>query len=229
MILIASNPHCASGQPMTSVPCLATPDGEVALDRLRVGDLLLTPHARAKAMPIIWIGRSRMKLAVHRDRAKVATVLVRRGAIADGVPHRDLRVSPDHGFLVAGRLIPARHLVNGITIVQETGWLVATFWHVELPEHAVILVDGAATESYLDDGNRLNFDKGRVVALFKDFESHRGTGRYDAQACFRPLRSGTLLEIQRQRLMTRALDLERRIRDSADGEGPGSEARGSEP
>ncbi len=153
-----------------------------------------------------------MNVAAHPNRTTVAPILVKEGAIAEGVPHRDLRVSPDHAFFIDGRLVPAKHLVNGSSIVQEAWCPQVTYWHVELSEHAVIVSEGAATESYLDDGNRQNFDNGAVAMLFKDFESHRGNGRYDAEACYPPLRSGTLLEIIRGRLVARAAELERRAR-----------------
>lgn len=191
---------------------IATTRGEVAVEDLRVGDLVLTPRAAAKVQPIVWIGHTRVNVAAHPNRATVAPILVKEGAIAEGVPHRDLRVSPDHAFFIDGRLIPAKHLVNGSSIVQEAWCPQVTYWHVELPEHAVIVSEGAATESYLDDCNRQNFDNGAVAMLFKDFESHRGNGRYDAEACYPLLRSGTLLEILRGRLVARAAELERRAR-----------------
>ncbi len=143
---------------------IATTRGEVAVEDLRVGDLVLTPRAAAKVQPIIWIGHTRVNVAAHPNRTTVAPILVKEGAIAEGVPHRDLRVSPDHAFFIDGRLVPAKHLVNGSSIVQEAWCPQVTYWHVELPEHAVIVSEGAATESYLDDGNRQNFDNGAVAS-----------------------------------------------------------------
>jgi hypothetical protein len=202
----------------TAPPCfttgtrVATTRGEVAVEDLRVGDLVLTPRAGAKVQPIIWIGHTRVNVAAHPNRATVAPILVKAGAIAEGVPHRDLRVSPEHAFFVDGRLVPAKLLVNGSSIVQEAWCPQVTYWHVELPQHAVIVSEGAPTESYFDDGSRQNFDNGAIAALFKDFESHRGNGRYDADACYPVLRAGTMLEIIRGRLVARAADLERRAR-----------------
>jgi hypothetical protein len=203
-------------QPADQPPCfttgtrIATTRGEIPVEDLRVGDLVLTPRAAAKVQPIIWIGHTKVNVAAHPKRDAVAPVLVKEGAIAEGVPHRDLRVSPDHAFYIDGRLIPAKHLVNGSSIIQEAWCPQVTYWHVELPQHAIIVSEGAPTESYLDDGNRQNFDNGAIAALFKDFESHRGNGRYDAEACYPLLRSGTLLEIIRGRLMARAAEIERR-------------------
>jgi antigen 43 len=44
-----------------------------------------------------------------------------------------------------------------------------TYYHVELPEHAVILAEGMAVESYLDVGDRGDFADQDVVRLFPDF------------------------------------------------------------
>jgi hypothetical protein len=37
-------------------------------------------------------------------------VIVRKGAIADNVPHRNLRVTKSHGLYIDGVLIPAEFL-----------------------------------------------------------------------------------------------------------------------
>jgi hypothetical protein len=49
--------------------------------------------------------------------------------------------------------VPIRHLINGVTIVREPAAPV-TYYHVELPEHAILLADGLPAESYLDTGSR---------------------------------------------------------------------------
>jgi hypothetical protein len=50
-------------------------------------------------------------------------------------------------------LVPAGLLVNGMSIRPEVVAEV-TYHHVELPQHDVLLAEGAACESYLDVGNR---------------------------------------------------------------------------
>ncbi len=55
-------------------------------------------------------------------------------------------------------LIPARLLVNGASIVQETGFDTVTYFHVELAEHAILLAEALEAESYLDTGNRAMFE-----------------------------------------------------------------------
>lgn len=56
-------------------------------------------------------------------------------------------------MFVDGVLVPAGHLVNGATVIQEAVDSVRYF-HIELDAHDVMLAEGLPCESYLDDGNR---------------------------------------------------------------------------
>ncbi|MGC1301592.1 MAG: Hint domain-containing protein, partial [Caulobacteraceae bacterium] len=138
-------------------PCFAegtrvsTRRGEVAVEDLLEGDEVAT--ASGAVRPVIWIGSRRVKVAGYPRPDEVNPILIRAGAFADGVPARDLRLSPGHAVHVDGVLVPAGHLVNGATIVQETVEAVRYF-HVELDAHDVLLAEGLSCESYLDDGNR---------------------------------------------------------------------------
>lgn len=191
------------------IPCfaegtlIATARGEVPVEDLRVGDLVVTPHGNAALQPVVWIGHSKANVAKQRDRAVVAPILIKAGALADGVPHRDLRVSPEHAMFLDGRLVPARLLVNGSTIVQELWCPEVTYWHVELPAHGLLVAEGAVSESYFDDGNRKHFDNYGITTLFKDFESERGNRRYAEATCYPLLLEGPPLERLRARLAAR--------------------------
>ena len=44
-----------------------------------------------------------------------------------------------------------------------------TYYHVELPEHAVILAEGLPVETYLDTGDRTNFDGEGMIRLYPNF------------------------------------------------------------
>ena len=47
-----------------------------------------------------------------------------------------------------------------------------TYYHVELPQHAVILAEGLPVESYLDTGDRADFHgDGETIRLFPDFSA----------------------------------------------------------
>lgn len=203
------------------IPCfvagtrIATARGEVEVEALRVGDLVVTQAAGAPLQPVVWMGHSHVDIARHRDPARVAPVRIAAGALAEGVPHRDLCVSPDHGIALDGHLVPAGLLVNGTTIVQELWRPEVTYWHVELPSHALLLSEGAATESYLDNGNRRQFDNHAIATLFKDFAAERAGGDRAAQTCRPLLKDGPALERIRARLAARATAGERAARRRA--------------
>ena len=145
----------------TAVTCfaegthLATPEGPIAVEALRTGGMVLT--ASGAARPVRWIGYRQVDLTRHPDPGAVRPIRIRAGALAENVPHRDLLVSPDHGMLLDGMLIPARMLLNGASILREETWRRVTYLHVELDRHDVLLAEGAAAESYLDTGNRDSF------------------------------------------------------------------------
>jgi hypothetical protein len=90
-----------------SVAFMATDGGEVAIEHLEIGDMVRTASGQLRA--IQWIGAG--KVLATRGRRNAATpVIVRKGAIADNVPHRNLRVTKSHGLYIDGVLIPAEFL-----------------------------------------------------------------------------------------------------------------------
>ncbi len=155
---------------------IRTERGDVAIESLRAGeDWAIT--ASGHAARIVWIGHRQAELAQHPRPWDVMPVRIVAGAFAQGVPARDLIVSPDHAIYREGVLIPARQLLNGASVVQERQERV-TWYHVELEWHDAILAEGLATESYLDTGNRSAFDNGGPVRdLHADFAVRTETAR----------------------------------------------------
>ncbi|MFT8723240.1 MAG: Hint domain-containing protein [Acetobacter malorum] len=147
---------------------IQTPDGDVAVEELRQGDTVLS-YAQGIAQPasVKWTGKARttVRAGLHADEAGYP-VRIRKDALSDGVPCKDLLVTPEHSLFLKGRFVPARMLVNGISIVYDTSISSYDYYHVETEQHAVICADGALTESYLDTGNRSTFrQEGSVVTL----------------------------------------------------------------
>jgi hypothetical protein len=196
-----------------------TPGGEEAVENLRAGDMVLAMRdGEAGFEALRWVGS--MDVAVPRDAAmaaKAAPILIKAGALADGLPARDLRVSPDHAIEVDGYLIPAKHLVNGTSIVQEAWCQRVTYFHLELEAHGLLLSEGLWSESYLDDGNRHAFNNAGLTGLFLDFEAERSAGQYDKQACLPVLREGLALDLIQGRIALRGEGLARAKRAKRGG------------
>ncbi len=133
---------------------IATPNGEVQIQDLAVGDPVTTVSGEAR--PVRWIGHGKV-LATRGHRSPATPVIVRKGALAGNVPNADLRVTKAHSFLVDGALIPAEYLINHRTILWDDWTREVELYHVELDTHDVILANGAPAETYRDDGNRWLF------------------------------------------------------------------------
>lgn len=161
---------------------ILTPLGEVPIETLRAGDLVVVPFAERRIQALRWVGHRRIEIGRMRDRHAVAPVLVRAGAFAQSVPYRDLRVSPEHAFFLEGHLVPARLLVDGVRVIHEIWCRAVTYWHLELDQHGILIADGAPAESYLDDGNRVFFENANLRELCPILDRVPG-GRYGAQAC----------------------------------------------
>ena len=133
---------------------IATPHGQVPVERLSVGDAILTEGGEVE--PVIWTGYRRIDCSRHPEPQTIWPVCVHADAFAPMRPKRDLFLSPDHAIFSEGVLIPVKHLINGRSIAQFAVATV-TYVHVELPRHAVILAEGLPVESYLDTGDRRAF------------------------------------------------------------------------
>ena len=145
---------------------IATPGGEVAVEALRIGDLVLTGDGTAR--PIRWIGRRRYSRAQLLANRHLRKVIVARDAIAPGMPHRDLAVSPMHAILVDDLLIPAASLVNGASIRRDAACAALTYLHVELDLHDIVFAEGVPSETFVDDGSRVLFDNADDDAAIRD-------------------------------------------------------------
>jgi len=134
---------------------LATVDGEMAVEDITAGTMLLTASGEAKA--VRWLGRSIVS-ARFADPLTHLPIRIKAGALAENLPVRDLLVSPCHAMFIGGVLVQAGAMVNGSSIVREVNVPeVFNYYHVELATHELLLAEGAATESFVDNVDRMNF------------------------------------------------------------------------
>ena len=144
------------------VPCfvkgamIRTDRGDVAVEALQPGDLILT--ADHGAQPLRWIGRrtiSRGLLAVY---PQFRPIRIAAGALGPSVPDADLLVSPQHRVLVrssiarrmfgsAEVLVAAKHLCSLDGIEQVSDLPEVTYFHLLFDRHEVIVANGSLAES----------------------------------------------------------------------------------
>ena len=128
---------------------ILTSRGEVPVEELRIGDLVVT--VRGESKPIKWVGRQSFKKSGPAWQDSVMPIRIARGALDENTPHQDLYVSPVHALLIDGFLMPAMDLVNGTSIAHALpdGREVIEYVHVVLDSHEVVLAEGAPAETLL--------------------------------------------------------------------------------
>jgi Hint domain len=176
---------------------ILTDRGEIAVEDLRIGDHLITLSGAARRLR--WVGRRSYAGRFAAGNRDILPVLIRRDALADGVPRRDLFVSPLHAMYLDGVLIPASALVNGSSIVQLGEVDQVEYIHLELETHDVILAEGAASETFVDDDSRGMFHNAMEYHLL-----YPDAPRVPARYCAPRVEDGEALEAVRRRLAVRA-------------------------
>jgi hypothetical protein len=164
---------------------IRTPAGEQPIETLRSGMQVITlVDGEEIPQTVTWLGHRRISLAGHPQPETVAPIRIERDAFADGMPRRDLMVSPDHAIFVDGMLICAKQLVNGTTIRQERDGRAVHYYHVELDQHAILLAEGLPAESYIDTGNKGFFaNSGSPLVLHPDLTDEIDYPTREAGSC----------------------------------------------
>ena len=149
---------------VTVAPCycsgtlILTDRGEVPVEDLAIGDKVVTLSGVAQA--IRWIGRRAYDGRFIAGNRQVLPIRIAPGAIADGVPARELSVSPNHAMYIDGLLVQAEHLINRVTIAQAEAVEAVEYFHIELDDHDIVFAEGAPAETFVDCDNRLMFRNG---------------------------------------------------------------------
>ncbi len=159
---------------------IATPRGETPVESLRPGDKVLTRDNGIQT--VRWAGRRHFPGRELAAAPHLTPILIRKGALGDGRPERDMRLSPNHRVLVSSDqtalyfeerevLVAAKHLVNhrGVYEVETLG---VTYIHLLFDRHEVLLSDGCWSESFQPQDYSLrglgNAQRQEIFEVFPD-------------------------------------------------------------
>ena len=163
---------------------ILTDRGEVAVETLQVGDLVVTRDSRLQ--PIRWVGRQHLSRARLLAQPELQPVRIAAGALAGIGPDRSMLVSPQHRVLVEGALpellfgeaevlVPAKHLIGRAEVTRALPEDGVTYIHLLFDRHEIVQSDGLWTESFqpaqaaLDDMEAAARDE--ILALFPELET----------------------------------------------------------
>lgn len=162
--------------------CLIQTDrGEVAVETLKVGDLVKTLDRGMQ--PIRWIGCRKLDAIDLTVAPKLRPIRISEGAMGNGFPKRDLELSPQHRVLMSSKiikrmfetdevLVPVKKLVEieGIDVVDCA--IGTTYFHLLFDHHEIVYANGLPSESlYLGPQALKSISaeaRSEVVALFPE-------------------------------------------------------------
>ncbi|MDQ7080635.1 MAG: Hint domain-containing protein [Paracoccaceae bacterium] len=180
------------------VPCftpgtmILTAAGERPVETLKIGDRVVTRDNGLQE--IRWIGTKPLSGQLLAAAPHLRPILIRRGTLGNGLPERDLMVSPNHRILIANDktslffeepevLVAAKHLVNGCGI-QQVDSVGLSYIHMMFDHHEVILGDGAWSESFQPGDYSLrgigDEQRAEIFELFPELRKTRGQIGYAA-------------------------------------------------
>lgn len=144
---------------------ILTKNGFVPIEKIKAGHQVVTKgriyknkyineQENLKLDNVIWIS----KFKVINLNSKTRPICIEKDAFAKNCPFQDLYVSPKHGFLLNGKMVLAKDLVNGKTIYQDNECEDVEYYHLECKYHSAIFANGVLSESYLDVNNRDIFE-----------------------------------------------------------------------
>jgi hypothetical protein len=145
---------------MSAIPCftpgcaLLTDRGPRQVAELAPGDRVATRDNGLR--PILWIGERRFDWRALGLNPILRPILIRAGALGDGLPERDMTVSPNHRILFVVRtdgdgreeaFVQARDLTSrpGIAVA---GVASVSYVQILFDRHEAVMSDGLWSESF---------------------------------------------------------------------------------
>lgn len=171
----------------TSGTLILTPRGEIPVETLQAGNEVLTVDAGAQ--PIRWIGRRDMTFTPETKQHK--PIQIKAGVLGNGLPVRDIAVSPQHRMVFAGPVVQrlfdtdqvlarAKGLTGlpGVRVMK--GKKDATYITLLLNQHHVITAEGALSESFFPGPTALRMlprvQRAEIEAIFPRLRDDPDTG-----------------------------------------------------
>lgn len=160
---------------------IQTVTGPREVSSLVPGDLVLTRDAGPQ--PLRWLSRTEIAPPRLQQMPELRPIRIRKGAIAPGVPERDLTVSPQHRMLITGWkaellhgasevLVPAKALLDDGPVRPAECPEGVSYFHLLFDRHHVITTNGAQTESLhageLDKSDLMPGARHELLTLFPD-------------------------------------------------------------
>ena len=144
---------------------ILTKNGWKPIEEIKKGTKVLTKgkiqklkyvdiHAESQFTPVLWA--SKFKVATLNN--KSYPICIKKDALGENIPFKDLYVSPNHGLLINGKRVLAKKLINETTIYQDKTWKEVEYYHLECDKHCAIFANGVLAESYLNEQNRFVFE-----------------------------------------------------------------------
>jgi len=133
---------------------IATATTEVAVEDLKTGDVIMTRDNGPQT--ISWIGKRSMS---GNTPSHLLPIRIKANALGEGLPKRDLLVSPQHRILVTDWraelmfgasevLVAAKHLVTDSDIRVATDLDGFEYFHILFESHQTVFSEGLPSESF---------------------------------------------------------------------------------
>lgn len=124
---------------------IQTPQGDIPVEHLRIGDKVITVDHGAQ--PILWVGQHTWGAFALQARPSLKPVVIPKGSFN---ATQDTHVSQQHCLLYGQEhLMRAKHLaasgLDGVRIDEQATSV--TYVHFLLPQHALVTVNGMVSES----------------------------------------------------------------------------------
>lgn len=136
---------------------IETQRGQIEVQNLRVGDMIQTADNGYQPLRLV-LGRCLSLGDLHAS-PNLLPVRISQGALGQGLPARDILVSPQHRFLINSAIV--ERMFGGVEVLISAKKLTALpgiylardvtqieYFHLVLDRHEIVFAEQAATESF---------------------------------------------------------------------------------